>query len=78
MSLRRITAIAAVTFLLATPSKAVLGEENIALAAIAAQTAASLVSLGDLIKQGNAALETAQLTSKTLRDASEVVRRQLI
>jgi hypothetical protein len=73
MSLRRLTAIAAVTFLLATPSKAVFGEENIALAAIAAQTAASLVSLGDLIKQGNAALETAQLTSKTLRDASEVV-----
>lgn len=73
MSLRRLTALAAFTFLLATPSKAVVGEENIALAAIVAQTAASLVSLGDLIKQGNAALETAQLTSTTLRNASEVV-----
>ena len=75
MSLRRLTALAAAgSFLVATPSNAsAFGEENIALAAIAAQTAASLVSLGELIKQGNAALETAQLTSTTLRNASEAV-----
>lgn len=74
MSLRRLTAIAAATLVFATPSRAsAFGEENIPLYMIVAQTAATLATMGDLLTTGTQALETAQLTSKTLRDASEVV-----
>jgi len=44
-----------------------------ALAAIAATTASSLLSIGQLVTQGQQALETAALISGTLRSASDVV-----
>ena len=71
--LRRVSALAAAALLFSTPSSAVVGEENIALAAIAASTAQSMVTLGQLVTQGQQALETAALMSATLREASEVV-----
>lgn len=74
MLVRRISvAVTAASLLMATPASAVVGEENIALAAIAASTAQSMLTLGQLVTQAQQAFEVAQLTLKTAREASEVV-----
>lgn len=69
----RSLALAVSALLVASPASAVPIVEDAALAAIAMQTAASLISLGTIIDTGIEALETAQQTSAFLRSASEVV-----
>ena len=71
---RRIAAgVCVVPLIFATPAAAVVGEENIALAAIAASTAQSMATLGQMAQQAQQSFEVAKLTLSTMRDASEVV-----